>query len=57
MSIKEEVYKLLVKNKSTREIAEILNVSMRAVQKHKKKFDEANSERRTKKKKRLLPKY
>lgn len=44
MSIKEEVYKLLVKNKSTREIAEILNVSMRAVQKHKKKFDEANSE-------------
>lgn len=44
MSIKEEVYKLLVKNKSTREIAEILNVSMRAVQNHKKKFDEANSE-------------
>ena len=43
MSIKEEVYKLLVKNKSTREIAEILNVSMRAVQKHKKKFDEANN--------------
>ena len=62
MSIKEEVYKLLVKNKSTREIAEILNVSMRAVQKHKKKFDEANNseqenEQRTKKKKRLLPKY
>lgn len=44
VSIKQEVYKLLLQNKSTKEIAEILNVSIRAVQKHKKVFKEANEQ-------------
>lgn len=49
MSVREEVYKLLALKKSTREIAETLNISIRCAQKHKRTYDDtlANSEQKT----------
>lgn len=47
MSIRDETYKLLALGKSTKEIANILNVTVRAVQKHKKNYEEANSEQKS----------
>lgn len=46
MSIKEEVYKLLSVGKSNREIADTLNVTIRAVQKHKRTYEQGISEQK-----------
>lgn len=44
MSKKEEIYKLLIQGKTTREIADLLNLNIRTVQKHKKIFNEVNEQ-------------
>lgn len=44
MSTRQEVYKLIIENKSNDEIVEALNVSKRTVERYRKDFNEATSD-------------
>ena len=47
MSTRQEVYKLIIENKSNKEIAEYLNISIRTVERYRKDFTTTNDNKAT----------